>query len=191
MTLLNTSAGYGALTKLFHWLIVALFAFQYAAGNIMVRMEGDGTALGLSQDTYFNWHKSIGLVALVVAVLRLLARKRGQLPDWHPGLSALERRLVHRAEQVLYGAMFAIPVSGFLYVMAGGYGVRLFGAVDVPNPIGAWHALAVAAKWVHIAGGYVLLAALALHLAIVLRHQLWLKDGLLHRMLPGGRAGAS
>src|SRR5581483_4836851 len=57
MTLLNTPAGYGALTKLFHWLIVALFAFQYAAGNIMVRMEGGGIALGLSQDAFFNWHK--------------------------------------------------------------------------------------------------------------------------------------
>ena len=87
--------------------------------------------------------------------------------------------------------MFVMPVSGYLYVMAGGYGVRLFGAVDLPNPIGEWQLLALASKWVHIASAYILLAALALHLTIVLRHQLWLKDGLLHRMLPGRRAGAS
>ena len=59
MTLLNTQHGYGALTKLFHWLIVALFAFQYSAANVMLRMDTEGTVLGLNQDIYYNWHKSI------------------------------------------------------------------------------------------------------------------------------------
>jgi cytochrome b561 len=187
MTLLNTQDGYGALTKLIHWLVVALFALQFAAANIMLRIDGHQTALGLTQDSYYNWHKSIGLLALIVAVCRLLARKRGQLPDWAPTLSALERKFVHRAEQVLYTAMFLMPVSGYLYVMAGGYGVALFGVWDLPNPIGTHAALAVVAKWTHIAASYALLLALAGHIGLVLRHQLILKDGLLHRMLPGGR----
>jgi cytochrome b561 len=186
MTLLSTPAGYGALTKLFHWLVVALFAFQFAAANIMLRIDDNETALGLSQASYYNWHKSIGLVALVVAVFRVIARKRGQLPDWAPGLSAAERKFVHRAEQVLYAAMFVMPISGYLYVMAGGYGVNLFGVVNLPNPIGEWGPLAIAAKWTHILSSYALLLALAGHLGLVLRHQLLLKDGLLHRMLPGG-----
>ena len=45
MALLNTQDGYGALTKLIHWLVVALFAFQFAAANIMLRIDGDETAL--------------------------------------------------------------------------------------------------------------------------------------------------
>src|SRR3954471_13740319 len=146
MSWLNTQEGYGALTKFLHWAIVALFAFQFAAANIMVRLDSDETALGLTQATYYNWHKSIGLVALVVAVLRLIARKHGELPPWAPGLSEAERKFVHRAEQVLYAAMFAMPVSGYLYVMAGGYGVNLFGVLNLPNPIGAWPALAFVAK---------------------------------------------
>ena len=188
MALLNTKEGYGALTKLFHWAIVALFAFQFAAGNIMVRIGPNETTLGLTQDTFYNWHKSIGLVALTVAVLRLLARRGGQLPDWAPTLSVSERKFVHRAEQVLYAAMFVMPISGYLYVMAGGYGVNLFGAVELGNPIGERESLAIAAKWTHILSGYALLLALAGHVGLVLRHQLILKDGLLHRMLPGRRA---
>jgi cytochrome b561 len=101
MTILNTQDGYGALTKFFHWLIVGLFAFQFAAANIMLRIDFDETALGLSQATYYNWHKSIGLLALVVAVLRLLVRKSGQLPAWAPTLTTRERRFVHRAEERL------------------------------------------------------------------------------------------
>jgi cytochrome b561 len=184
MALLNTEAGYGSLTKLCHWLIVALFAFQFAAANIMVRLDGSGVFLGLSQDVYYNWHKSMGLVALVVAVVRLVARRSGQLPPWAPTLSAGERKFIHRAEQVLYAAMFVMPVSGFVYVMAGGYGVHLFGVVHLPNPIGTSPPLATAAKWTHIAGAYALVAALAGHLGLVLWHTLVVRDGLLRRMLP-------
>ena len=184
MALLNTEAGYGSLTKVCHWLVVALFAFQFAAANVMVRLDDGGAFLGLSQDVYYNWHKSIGLVALLVAVVRLLARRSGQLPPWAPTLSAGERKFIHRAEQVLYAAMFVMPVSGFLYVMAGGYGVNLFGVVHLPNPIGTWPLLATAAKWTHIASAYALVAALAGHVGLVLWHTLVLRDGLLRRMLP-------
>jgi len=88
MTWLNTQSGYGAPTKLLHWLVVVLFAFQFTAADVMLRLDAGATQLGLSQATYYNWHKSIGLMALVVALLRLLARKRGQSPDWAPTLSA-------------------------------------------------------------------------------------------------------
>ena len=136
MSLLNTKDGYGALTKGLHWAIVVLFAFQFAAAHTMLRIAPGQSALGLSQATYYNWHKSIGLIALAFAVFRLLARACGRLPDWAPTLSARERRFVHRAEQVLYAAMFVMPVSGYLYVTAGGYGVNLFGVVELANPIG-------------------------------------------------------
>lgn len=187
MTLHNTADGYGALTKGLHWLLVALLAFQFAAANIMLRLDASGTALGLTQAAYYNWHKSIGLVALVVAVLRLLARRSGQLPDWAPTLSERERGFIHRAEQVLYAAMFVMPVSGFVYVMAGGYGVNLFGMWDLPNPIGARPALAAAAKWTHIVSAYILVLTLAGHIGLVLWHTLVLKDGLIRRMLPRRR----
>ena len=191
MSLLNTKDGYGALTKVLHWAIVGLFAFQFAAAHIMLRIAPGKSALGLTQDTYYNWHKSIGLIALAVAVLRLLARTCGRLPDWAPTLNARERRFVHRAEQVLYAAMFVMPVSGYLYVTAGGYGVNLFGVVELASPIGENRLLAAAARWTHIACGYVLLLALAGHVGLVLRHQLFLKDRLLDRMLPGTRVRTS
>lgn len=184
MVLHNTSDGYGALTKALHWLVVGLFAFQFAAANIMLRLDDNATAMGMGQSTYYNWHKSIGLVALVVAVLRLLARRSGQLPDWAPTLSERERAFIHRAEQVLYAAMFVMPVSGFLYVMAGGYGVNLFGVWELPNPIGTRPWLASVAKWTHVASAYVLVATLAGHVGLVLWHTLVLKDGLIGRMLP-------
>ncbi len=84
--------------------------------------------------------------------------------------------------------MLVMPVSGFLYVMAGGYGVHLFGRWHLANPIGAWPLLAFIARWIHIGAGWVLLATIGAHVGLVLRHQLVLKDGLLWRMWPGWRA---
>lgn len=187
MGLQNSAHGYGTLTKALHWLVVALFAFQFAAANIMLRMEENSAVLGIGQAGYYNWHKSIGLVALFVAIARLAARRSGQLPDWAPTLRGWERTFIHRAEQVLYTAMFVMPVSGFLYVMAGGYGVNLFGVWEMANPVGLWPSMANVAKWVHIGGAYALGAALVGHIGLVLWHTLVLRDGMLLRMLPSRR----
>ena len=187
MTWLNSQHGYGRLSKICHWLIVGLFAFQFAAASIMLRLEPDETMMGLTQAGTYNWHKSIGLVALIVAAVRLWSRRQGEMPPWAPVLSETERRFVHRAEQILYTAMFLMPVSGFVYVMTGGYGVQLFGSVHLPNPLPASEPLATAAKWVHIVCSWALVVTLAGHLGLVLRHHVVLKDGLLCRMLPKRR----
>lgn len=184
MSISNNQEGYGALTKLFHWLIVILFTLQYVGGNIMTAMAGGETVLGLTQAFFYNWHKSLGLIALAIAIPRLINRHTGRLPDWAPTLSKGEQRFIHRAEQVLYVAMFVMPISGYLYVMSGDYGVHLFGVWRLGNPIGKWEEMEFITKWIHIVSGYVLLAAIIGHLSVVLRHQFIVKDGLIKRMLP-------
>ncbi|MEL6839519.1 MAG: cytochrome b [Pseudomonadota bacterium] len=184
MALTNTSERYGAFTKIFHWAIVVLFAWQYFSGNVMTGMERGDIVAGLNQNNYYNWHKSIGLVALAIATFRLLNRYMGQLPSWAPTLTTSEKTFIHRAEQVLYLAMFVMPISGYFYVMAGGFGVHLFEVWRMPNPIGKVESIAFVAKWIHIVSGYVLAAAVLGHLFVVFRHQFVMKDGLLRRMLP-------
>ncbi len=187
MALFNSAAGYGAITKACHWAIAALFALQYASAAVMLRTPGDGATLGLGQGAWFNWHKSLGLLALALTVVRLWNRRQGSLPPWAPTLTPLEQALIHRAEQFLYAAMLAMPLSGFVYCMAGGYGVRLFGLWDLPNPMGTSAALASVARTVHVTAAIALLLPLGLHLGLVLGHQLHLRDRILARMLPGPR----
>lgn len=184
MAWLNSKDGYGGLTKILHWSIALLFAWQYLAGHTMVRLTPETGALGLGQNDWYNWHKSIGLVALFIAVGRLWCRSAGRLPDWAPTLGPGEKAFIRRAEQILYAAMLVMPVSGYVYVMAGDYGVRLFGMTDLANPLGRIEWLAVTARWTHILSGYVLAATVLGHVGLVLHHHLVLGDGLLHRMLP-------
>jgi cytochrome b561 len=74
MPLVNSATGYGALTKLFHWLIALLIILQYTSASIMLRTPADATTLGLDQGAYYNWHKSLGLVALLLMLARLANR---------------------------------------------------------------------------------------------------------------------
>jgi cytochrome b561 len=117
MMIVNSRLGYGALTKLFHRLIVLLFTFEYFSAPIMLRTPAEATTLGLGQATY---HKSLGLFALIIAIARLVNRRTSELPPWAPTLTALEADDYPSAEQLLYAAMLIMPLSGFIYVMAGG-----------------------------------------------------------------------
>ena len=184
MAFLNSSRGYGSLTKLFHWLIALVFALQYVSATIMLNTPEGQTTLGIAPDTYYNWHKSLGLAALLVTIARLINRRTGELPPWALSLTPLEKIIIHKAEQLLYAAMLVMPLSGYLYVTAGGYGVRLFGIFYLPDPIGSAPLLASTAKVVHIASAFLLLLPLGLHLGLVLGHQIGLKDKIIERMWP-------
>jgi cytochrome b561 len=185
MPLVNSAAGYGALTKLLHWLIALLIVLQYTSASIMLRTPAEATTLGLDQGTYYNWHKSLGLVAFLLILARLVNRRVGELPPWAPTLTPLEQRIIHRTEQLLYGALLIMPLSGFIYVMAGNYGVRLFGLWDLPNPIGPAPLAAEIALWVHVGCAMLLLLPLGSHLSLVLGHHFGMRDRIIHRMLPG------
>jgi cytochrome b561 len=180
MPLWNSEAGYGAAPKFFHWAIVLLFAAQFAGGLTMTRLDPGGL-----QDAMYNAHKTLGLIALLLALLRLGVRRVGRLPDWAACLSEGERRFAHRAEQALYAGMFLLPLSGFVHVMAGGYGVALFGAWPLPNPLPRSETASWLASWTHAIAGVLLAAAIAGHVGLVLRHTLLRRNGLLRRMWPG------
>ena len=135
---------------------MALFAFQFASGLTMTRLGPEPVA-----DSWYNWHKTMGLVALLVACARLWARRAGTLPDWAPCLTDADKRVVHRAEQLLYLGMFLMPLSGLVLVMAGGFGVLFAGRWPLPNPFPRSDATALAASWLHLATGIMIAAALA------------------------------
>ncbi|MCB1821784.1 MAG: cytochrome b, partial [Candidatus Competibacteraceae bacterium] len=69
-------------------------------------------------------------------------------------------------------------------VMAGGFGVKLFGLYDLPNPIGKQAGLATTMMAAHIVLGYAAVVFIAWHVGIGLKHHGFDKDGFLNRMLP-------
>ena len=180
----NSATHYGSVTRFLHWSVVVLFLWQYLSAAIMTHLAKDKTLLSLAQGDYYNWHKSIGLMLLMLALARLIWRKTTPLPDWAPTLSPAERVFSHWNEVRLYWCMFLLPISGYLFVMAGGFGVKLFGLYDLPNPIGKQDGLATIMMAAHIVLGYAAVVLIAWHVSIGFKHHWFEKDGFLNRMLP-------
>jgi len=180
----NTPTRYGFVTKLLHWSVFALIVYQFVGANLMGRLGRNGTVLGLNQDHFYNWHKSIGLVVLGVAVLRIAWRRTTPLPEWCPALTPAERAITQRLEAMLYALMFLLPVTGYLFVMAGGYGVRLFGVHDLPNPIGKQPVLALWAQGLHVLLTHALVVVAAWHVGLGLKKHVYEGTRFLYRMLP-------
>lgn len=184
MPLLNSATHYGAVTRFLHWAVFLLFAFQYVGANIMTRLEPGKTLFSLTGDNFYDWHKSIGLVLFALMVLRIAWRKLTSLPDWAPALSPAERAISSWNETLLYTCMFLMPVTGYLFVMAGDYGIKLFGLFELPRPIGKVEWLAATAHVIHVVTAYVLVLVVGSHLALGLKHHIFERNGFLNRMLP-------
>jgi cytochrome b561 len=105
-------------------------------------------------------HVGLGLTVLLLAVVRLVRRRVLDLPPWAETLTEAERRFAHRTEQALYLALVAMPLSG----------IGLLLVYDGLLPL-------------HIASHVLFFVAFALHLGLVLKHQLLDRDRLLSRML--------
>lgn len=180
----NTSERYGWMTKLLHWVGAVFVLNQIVVAIVMLRTPADETAAGFSQGTLYNWHKSVGLVFFAVLVGRVAWRWLTPLPGWAPNLSGREMRAIHLVERGLYVCLFAMPLSGFLFVMAGDFGVHFFSTRHLPNVVGVHETLAQAAQWTHRIGAWMLTALLLAHWTIVGRHEWVHHDRYVHRMLP-------
>ena len=180
----NTPTRYGGVTKVLHWTLFLFILNQFVVGVTMMNTPADSTVAGFSPGALYNWHKSIGLLALAAALLRFIWRVGTPLPDWAPNLSAGEKQAIQWVERTLYTCMFLMPVSGFVFVMAGGFGVKFFGLWDLPNIVGENAQLAKVAEWTHIVTATVLAATLLAHWGVAIRHHRRHRDRYLHRMLP-------
>ena len=182
--MLNTATRYGLAAKLLHWTVFLLILNQFAVAAAMLNTPQGQTTAGFTQGTLYNWHKSVGLIALAVALARYAWRKLTPLPDWAPNLSAGEKRVLGWLEPTLYLCLLLMPVSGFVFVMTGGYGENFFGVWHLPNFLGKNAVVAPIAEWTHRITAVVLVVALFTHWGLGIRHHRRHRDRYLHRMLP-------
>ena len=184
MTITNSATRFGLVSKFFHWAVFLLFVNQYLTGILMMRLARDHTVLGYAQGDYYNWHKSVGLVVLALVLLRITWRKTTRLPDWPETMAAWEQDAMKWTERTLYFCMVVMPISGYVFTLAGGYNFKLFGIVPLPQIIAKNATVATTAEYIHAGTAFVIVAAVALHLALAVKRHRVDKDGFLYRMLP-------
>jgi cytochrome b561 len=182
----NTKSGYGLVAIVFHWLIAALFLGQVVLGLYMTGLPPDEPLVF----PLYQWHKSLGLSILLLALLRLAWRVLNRAPNLPDPLPAWEKRAARLAHLSLYAAIVAVPVTGWALVSASPLAIPTFAfnLVVVPHlPVTAGEAAETV--WIFIHGNLAKLALLValLHIGAALRHQFILRDGLIRRMIRPAR----
>lgn len=157
---------YTKTAVLLHWLIAALLLVEVAQGWLMQEIPKQPPGLRADQ---FNLHKSFGLLLLAFVLVRLGWRLLHRPP---PMLGARwQLRAAKINHTILYVAMLALPLSGYLGSVYSGYPIKWFG-ITLP----AWGSANPAIKdWmssVHLAVSWILVISTALHIAGAFKHEL-------------------
>ena len=164
----------------FHWLIALLIVGAFTMGLVMTDIPG----ITPTKLKYYSWHKWAGVTVLALATLRLLWRLTHAAPAYPASMPAWQQSSAHRLHAVLYLLIFAVPLSGYFYTLSAGVPVVYFGLFQLPVLIDAHPVLKPVLKEVHFWLNMTLAAAVGLHVAAALKHQLIDRDGVMRRMLP-------
>lgn len=171
------------LTRLLHWLVAVGIITLLAIGIWMVKYEKWGL---------YDWHKSLGILLMIVIVGRLLFRLR---KGWLPAESThkrVEQKLARFAQVLLLVGTVLMPLTGMLYSYLSGHGFGVFGLNlapshhDVNDPsvvVPVNQTLESLAHLWHRYIGYGLIGVIALHLGGALKHHIIDKDKTLKKMI--------
>ena len=181
----NSANNYGAVAKFLHWSIVILIIAQYVIAEAAEELPD-----GLDKFAMITRHKSLGMLVLGLAVLRILwkASNKG-LPAPVPAVRP-QQIAAAAAHGLLYLLLLAQPISGWMMSSAANYPVTFFGLFQFPALVGANHDLHETLEEVHEALFSALVIVAVLHALAAVFHHVWMKDDTLRRMLPFTRPRA-
>ena len=189
MALTNTAQRYGGVTKTFHWLTALLILTLIPLGWFAGQLPYDTSEELARKAWLFSVHKTLGVTAFFVAVLRILWALSQQKPGLLNADHKAESFLAETIHWLLYGALVIVPLSGWIsHAAAAGFAPIWWpfgqGLPLVPKDTGVEHFFGA----VHWVATKVLIAAILLHVAGALKHAVIDRDATLQRMLPGEAA---
>ncbi|MEQ8406577.1 MAG: cytochrome b [Oceanicaulis sp.] len=185
------SGRYSAVAIAFHWVIAALLVSMVFYGWWM---EGLREALGRGEVSVgyvsgaYNWHKTAGILVLLLSLGRLAWRLTHKPPALPGHMKSWERLFARFTHVAFYAVMIGAPLGGYVTASAFGdsFPILLFNEITLPKlPVPQSSEFREFAGSAHGAGGWVILVLLALHAGGALKHHILDRDGVLTRMIPG------
>ena len=172
-------AGYGAVARVFHWIIAVMVVVQIPAGIAMTSEPLLGVA-----DPLFILHKGMGSVLLLLVVARILWRVTHRPPPFPDYMPPLEKRIAGPTHITIYGLLLVMTVSGYVRTAGDGFPIELLDALGIPPLVPFMPEVAGVMLVVHQFTVVALIGLVAVHVSQVLRHQLVERNPVLSRMWP-------
>jgi cytochrome b561 len=155
-------------------------------GLTMTRL-GEGQVTGI----LYELHKSVGLVVLALAIVRIGVRIARGVPPPEPGIPAWQRLAARASHYALYALFVLVPVAGWTATSSCCGPVNLFWTVPLTLPVPGEEAFSKSVFWIRFALAFTLIGAILVHVAGALQHHLLRWDATLIRMLPEKRRMAT
>ena len=159
---------YSNATVTFHWVTVVLVLTQAYLGFTFA-LSDEGPA----RDEVFVWHKTVGMIILLLTLARLAYRVKNPPPPFPPELPAWERFAAVWNHRLFYTLLIAMPIVGFIAVsgFASGPTTPIAGGIQVPVIPGVSRGTGELAGEVHEYAAFLLVALILVHIAAALKHQ--------------------
>lgn len=173
---MNTTQ-YSAPSRFFHWFTAVCVLSLLVVGFLL-----EDFPKNLQGNAYFL-HKSFGLLVLGLTVPRLLWNLIHTRPAYPASVARWEIVLARAVHGLLYFALFAMPLSGWIMSSAAGHVPSFFGWFSLPFPgVTEDPTLEKTAKLVHEAWAFTLCGLIGLHVLGTLKHHLIDRIPILKRM---------
>lgn len=178
MALTNTTEKFGSLTKILHWTIFTLFVVEF----YLVYQRSYFADESPLKAQFMFFHKSIGVLLLLLAVLFLFWRHVGKRPSYI-STAPIETLLAKLTHFLLYVVLLVQPLSGMLMSLAGGYKVPVFGLFTIQPFAQKNEALGDFLYQTHVWTSYFIIGLVSLHALAALFHHFVRRDRVLTRMM--------
>lgn len=177
------SATYRPLARALHWSVALIVLAMIPAGLVMIQPGLDRPV----QNLLFMFHKNAGVIVLILMLWRLAYRAAYPPPPLPVSVPLWQQRLAGLTHALLYATVLVMALSGYVRVVAGGFPLEWWDALGVPRLAPRSDTVAEAAKTIHWATHYIVIALVALHVGAALFHAVIKRDGVVARMWPAAR----
>ena len=173
-------ARYTGFAQFMHWLIALTIFGMFALG---LTLDGAPRA---TKTWWVNIHTCVGHVLFAFVLYRLFYRISHTPPPLPAGASDLVRRLGTASHHLMYLFLIAIPIVG---IVAAVWHARVFdfGLFQVNFGVANTKSIYEPAENIHSYLVFTFMGLVVLHFLASLWHHFFQKDGMLWRMLPGGK----
>ena len=174
---MSNTPRYSLSLRILHWSFVLIVAAMASAGLALVE------SLEPWHLTLLNIHKSCGVAAFVLLIVRILVRFNHPPMPAIDGVSKWQLQLAHLVQYLLYGCLFLMPVSGYLSQYFAARPVEVFSLFRLPAATTVNIELYAVFREMHSITLVALIVLVAMHAGAALHHHFVRKDNTLKRML--------
>ena len=170
---------YSPTQQLFHWITVLCMAAILPLAWVMTSAKDSPF-----NEALYNWHKTLGTIVLLITAARIFWRLADRPPAYPPRIAVWDKALAHTTYVLFFFVLLWMPITGFFTTTFDGYPTTYFNLIPSPQLLPKNDQLADLFGDLHAFGQWALYGLLGLHIAGVVFHVVFRRDGVLGRMLP-------